>query len=80
MHPSYITAELKVRGLLAADVARTMQVSPVAIHNVIYGRSKSLRIARYISKSINTPLSQIWPGSYGQPSKTAKTRRKLQCR
>ncbi len=70
MHPIDINAALFKAGTNQSRLARTITgsggkpISSVAVSHVIYGRTKSRRIARAISKATGLPLNVLWPGKY----------------
>jgi lambda repressor-like predicted transcriptional regulator len=64
MHPAYIQAELKRRGISQSDIARKFGVSPSFVSRLIYGETSSHRVARYIAKSIDSQVHKCWPTRY----------------
>lgn len=59
MYPDEIIYRLKKVKMTQAKLAIELSVSPSQINNVIKGRVKSLRIAKYISSLINCKISDI---------------------
>jgi predicted transcriptional regulator len=53
-----IMADNKVK---VTDIAKDMDVTHVAVSNVIHGKSKSARIQRHIATKLNRPVSDLWP-------------------
>lgn len=64
MHPADINASLVKSGSNQSKIARSLDVTPMAICHVVYGRSKSRRIAKAISAITGLSLSELWPGKY----------------
>ena len=64
MHPADINASLIKSGTNQTKIAKMLGVTQMCISHVIYGRSKSRRIARAISDVTELPLSKLWPGKY----------------
>jgi lambda repressor-like predicted transcriptional regulator len=75
MHPEQIKADIRMRGTTPAAIADSLTVSRMAVSNVIHGRVTSRRVAEAIAKTIQKPLSQIWPGRY-EPKATRGLRRR----
>ena len=65
MHPADIKAAIQKNGARMSDIARTQNVSRVAVSHVVYGRSTSHAIAREIARITNIPASTLWPHRYG---------------
>lgn len=62
MHPAYIIAELKVRGVRMADIANEMAVTGAAVRNSIYGTPfPSPRIRARIAEILERDADEIWP-------------------
>ncbi|MFZ2452599.1 MAG: helix-turn-helix domain-containing protein [Methylovulum miyakonense] len=64
LHPALILAALKMEGHSYVTIANHFSISTTAIENVVKGKTKSLRTAKYIATLINKPLDDIWPGQY----------------
>ncbi|MGH8782079.1 helix-turn-helix domain-containing protein [Paraburkholderia sp.] len=64
MHPADISAQLRKAGHSQARIARELGVSETAVHHVVYGRSKSCRIARRICERSGLDPETAWPGRY----------------
>lgn len=60
MHPADIKAALQKRGSSLAKVARTLEVSPPTVTQVVYGRVTSRRIATEIARQAGLPLSRVF--------------------
>jgi len=56
MDTNLIKQQLKERNLRMADIARALQVTPVAVWLTIKGTSKSARITKAIEEAINKPI------------------------
>ena len=67
MQPDFINAELRQKGTPARRIAERLNVWPSAVSSVIKGQSRSLRIAREVSRVIGKPVSELWPGAYEAP-------------
>lgn len=68
MHPEDIKAAIRKRGSTQAAIARTEEVSQMAVSAVITGRSKSARIARRIALVTGLSVHTLWPGKYSDES------------
>ena len=66
MHPADIKAALAKKGRPAAKVARRLRITKGTVSRVISGRDTSRRVANHISRVIDVPVSQIWPGRYDE--------------
>lgn len=64
MHPADIKASLEKAGKSCAKVAKELDVLPSTVHQVIYGRCSSRKVATHISRAIGVPVSKLWPGRY----------------
>lgn len=64
MHPADINAALIKKRTNQSAIARAVGVTPMAISQVIHGRSKSFRIAMAISKATGISINALWPGRY----------------
>lgn len=64
MHPADIQAALKKCGRNQKSIADECGVSQSTVAHVLFGRSKSRRVATAISVAIGQPLDRIWPGKY----------------
>jgi lambda repressor-like predicted transcriptional regulator len=62
MHPEEVKAALRMRGITQAILAEAHGVTRTAVRAVIVGQSKSQRIQEAISRVIDKPVSDIWPG------------------
>ena len=67
MHPADIKAALAKSGRTQASVAKELQVTPVTVHQVIFGSVHSRRVANLISEITGHPLNELWPGAYDIP-------------
>jgi len=62
MHPAYIIAELAVRSVRMADIAREFRISRQAVHNTVYNRPfPSTQVRERIAELIGRPVDEIWP-------------------
>jgi lambda repressor-like predicted transcriptional regulator len=68
MHPEDIKAELRKKGSSQTKVAVSLGVNRTTVHMVIYGGTKSERIAKAIADVIGKDRSEIWPGRYDAPA------------
>ena len=66
MHPADIKAALQKKGSSLAQVARTLEVSPPTVSQVLSGRVTSRRIANEIARQAGLPLSRAFRGRYGE--------------
>ena len=65
MHPAQIQAELKMRGITQAEVARQCgHVSPTTVYQVVHGRGRSKRIEMRIAAITGRTLTELWPAWY----------------
>lgn len=64
MHPEDIKAALRKNGHTQTSVAAELGVATPTVCCVIYGSTKSERIAQRISELIGKDLAVIWPGRY----------------
>lgn len=70
MHPADIKAALEKAGSSQADVGRSLvsrsgePISHAAVHLVIEGKSRSMRIAKRIAQVTGLSVSTLWPGAY----------------
>lgn len=74
MHPEFIKAEMRSRGVTPAALADELGVSRMTVSNVIHGKGVSARIAARISEVIGTPVHKIWPGMYGAAGRSSLRR------
>lgn len=67
MAPNEIKAELVLRGIKMADIAKKAGVTDGAVHQTIKNqkdrRYKGYRIRNYIAEAIGKPVEEIWPVS-----------------
>jgi lambda repressor-like predicted transcriptional regulator len=61
MTPQEIKAELIRRGISQTQIARSIQVTPGAINNVIHGLKDTERIRQAIADAIERSLYEVWP-------------------
>ena len=61
MQPNEIRAELLLKGIRPAMIAKKLQVSRAAVSNVISGKFKSIRIQKEIAQRIDRTVKEIWP-------------------
>jgi len=61
MHPAYIQAELKRRGITQRSIAAELGVTAVAVTQVIHKRSRSERVMEAISKKIGIETAEVFP-------------------
>ncbi|MCX7061366.1 MAG: helix-turn-helix domain-containing protein [Gammaproteobacteria bacterium] len=75
MHPADINAALKKAGTSQAHIARRLGVTHTAVCHVVNGRpnNRSRRIAKAISRATAIPMSTLWPNSYVQKAKKARS-------
>ncbi|MBZ0253105.1 MAG: helix-turn-helix domain-containing protein [Candidatus Methylomirabilis sp.] len=66
MHPEDIKAGLRKSGTTPAALARTLKVDRSLVSRVIFGRSKSGRVARAIARKLGKKPSELWPQVYGR--------------
>jgi lambda repressor-like predicted transcriptional regulator len=72
MHPAFIQAELKSRGLSQRAIAEKFDVSPSFVGQLIRGETSSHRVARFIAGSIGKKVHDLWPNRYhNQPRNAA---------
>lgn len=64
MKPETIKVCLILNKVSAAEIARKFGVTRSAVHQVIHGKTKSLRLANEIARVIKKPVNSIWPGVY----------------
>lgn len=64
LHPADIKAAIEKKGATQAAIAREFGRSPMAVWNVIHGRTKSRKIADRIAEITGLPLRKLWPGVY----------------
>lgn len=64
MHPEQIKAEIRMKGTTPSAIADALELSRMAVSNVIHGRTTSRRIANAISAAVHLPLAKLWPGRY----------------
>lgn len=64
MHPELIKASLRMKGLTATAVAKSLGVSDVAVGYVIHSRRRSVYIARRICELTGIDPAIAWPGRY----------------
>ncbi len=76
MHPEQIKAELRMRGITASGLADSMDLTRMAVSNVIHGRSKSRNIATRIASILGLTLDDIWPGRYTESRSRPRGRRR----
>jgi len=56
-----IKTSLKAAGMTQSEISKMLNVTPVAIHNVISGKRRTPRIRKAIALAIGKPVSEIWP-------------------
>jgi lambda repressor-like predicted transcriptional regulator len=64
MHPAFIQAELKLRGVTQAEIAEKFDVSSAFVARLIQGRTSSHRIARFIARKLGREVHDLWPDRY----------------
>lgn len=64
MHPEDIKAAIRKRGKTQTSIANDLNVSVMAVCQVVRGSSKSARIARRISELTGLQAKLLWPGAY----------------
>jgi DNA-binding XRE family transcriptional regulator len=52
---------LKKKGYTQMTIAKMIGVSHVAVHQIIYGNSKSRRIQQKIAEILGQEIEDIWP-------------------
>ena len=78
MHPEDIKAALRKVSSSQADIARRIMgrtglpVTPGAVSSVIWGKTKSRRIAQEISFVTGLPLRMLFPNKYDFPQRRKK--------
>ena len=58
-----IKIELIKRGIPAAEIARQMGVTRVAIYLTIKGEIKAYRLRKAIADAIGVEVSELWPSN-----------------
>lgn len=61
MNGSDIRQLMKNKCIKVNDIARMLNVSHVAVSNVIHGKNKSARISEAVSMAVGKPVSELWP-------------------
>lgn len=61
MHPADITAALRKAGSSQAKIAAQLGVTPATVHQVVWDRARSARVALAISRATQIPVSRLWP-------------------
>jgi len=56
-----IIYKLKKKGYTQMTIAKIIGVSHVAVHQIIYGNSKSRRIQQKIAEILGQEIEDIWP-------------------
>ncbi|MCC7083192.1 MAG: helix-turn-helix domain-containing protein [Burkholderiales bacterium] len=64
MNPFDIIAELRKRGYTQTRLARELETKASCVGNVIHGRHKSLRTAKYVAGLLGKEVDDLWPGKY----------------
>lgn len=64
LHPADIKAAIEKAGLTQASIAKELGVTPMAVWQVIHGRSHSRNIERRIANAIGRTPGSIWPQFY----------------
>lgn len=64
MHPSFIKAELQLKGFRMRTLAKRLHVTDSSVWRVVHGEARSRRIAKEISRITGIPVSQLWPQRY----------------
>jgi len=61
MHPEYIKAGLRSRGLLLRGIASELGVREQSVSAVIHRKIRSHRIASHIAELLDQPVQVIFP-------------------
>ncbi len=61
MHPENIKAQLRIRGVTMADLAREFEVGHDTVRQVVMGITKSKRINNRIAEILNKTVEELWP-------------------
>lgn len=64
MTPQQITELLRNRGASYAAFAKSLGVSHTSIRRVVFGESKSRRVANAIAIFLGRSVDDLWPGQY----------------
>lgn len=77
--PRHPVAELLSRHRVRQnEIAKQLGVHINSVHQVIYGRTKSGRIAKHIAACVGSTPDRLWPGIYAEdqaePSTTQRRR------
>jgi len=71
MNPHQIKAEINMAGSSQTDIANLFDVTDTTITRVIYGDSRSDRVAKHIAELIKKPLHKVWPKWYQKTGRAA---------
>lgn len=67
MHYADIIAALKKRNWTLTRVAEAEGVTLSFVSRVVRGTSRSIAVARRISRIVGVPVNTLWPEAYGKP-------------
>lgn len=60
MHPVDINAALLKLGYTHRSIASELKVSPPMVSQVVWGRSKSRRVAEHIARLLDQPIEMVF--------------------
>ena len=61
MNPELIKAEIRMKGITPAALARSLGVSGACVSHVIYSRGVSARVEERIAQITGIPKEVLWP-------------------
>lgn len=61
LSPRERKAELVLKGIKQADIARRLGVAPTHVSDVVYGRRRSVRVEKAIAEALGRPAPEVFP-------------------
>jgi lambda repressor-like predicted transcriptional regulator len=71
MHREEIKSTLRQRGVTLAALAKSLEMRPETVCNVIASRGRSTRIEQAVAETIEQPLHIVFPDRYPAPTGAA---------
>jgi lambda repressor-like predicted transcriptional regulator len=64
LQPNDILYALSIQGFTPGQVAEACNVNPQTVSLVIHGKRRSVPVASFIAKTLNTSLKKLWGDAY----------------
>lgn len=75
MKPNEIRAGLMLAEVRINALAKKLQLSTAAVHQVINGDRPNARIRTALAEAIGKPVAEIWPDSINAPRRAGRPRK-----